>query len=146
MSGDSIEVLSIILENSTLSKVYKMTKFLPLTFEISKNILWFILNILGSNTKIDDFLIFIEIVDTIIQNNCYDSDIFENCMLVLDRIVKKNPCIENLEMKFNEISQLLIKIIYYVNTEYEKLKDTVLSYFLNFFGMFLMGKDEIIEV
>ena len=137
MSGDSIEVLSIILENSTLSKVYKMTKFLPLTFEISKNILWFILNILGSNTKIDD---------TIIQNNCYDSDIFENCMLVLDRIVKKNPCIENLEMKFNEISQLLIKIIYYVNTEYEKLKDTVLSYFLNFFGMFLMGKDEIIEV
>lgn len=146
MAGDSDEVLDVILKENTLEKIKVMVKNLPLTIEISKNVVWLLINILRDTVYKGDFIIFFEIVEIIMENNCYEEDLFESLMLVLDKIVKKNPNVSVFEQRIDEIEGLFVKIIFYLNQEYEKMKDNVISYFLNFFGIFLLSSDETIEV
>ncbi len=122
-----------------------MVRKKPLNIEISKNLSWFLSNILKNHYK-GDFVIIVMIIAEIVKNNCFDKDLFENLMGVLDQIVKKCGVSNMLEKNFGEIKELIQKIVYYLGEEYEKINENTLSYCMNFIGVFLMGNDEIIQV
>lgn len=146
MAGDSPEVLQIILEENTLEKVWHMLTSLCLSIEICKNVVWFLTNVIGSKNFKGDLTLFIKMIAIIMGNNSFEPELFESVMLILDKIAKKEPPLELFESLLNEVSTILNKIIFYFNHEYEKMKDNTIASSLNFIQMFLMGKDEMIEV
>lgn len=145
MAGDSLEVISIILKEKTIEKILNMLKNLMITIEISKNVIWFLVNILRWNYKGEITDLF-NIIHIILENNFYEEELFENCTCALDKIAKQNPDIYTLETKFDDFIPIFTKIIFYFNNQYLKLKDHVISFCLNFFGIFLICNDAIIEV
>jgi len=146
MAGDSPEVLMIIVQENSIEKVWTMLRNMCLTIEISKNVLWFLTNVLSKEYYKGDLVLIVRMVGVIIENNCFEEQLFESCTMVLDKVSKKQPVLEKFDNCWSEISMILVKIIYYFTNEYEKLQENTIAYSLNFIGMFLLGKDEMIEV
>lgn len=146
MAGDSPEILSTILQEGTVEKVWNMLQNIKLmNIEISKNTIWFLKNVMSGKNYNGDLVIIIRMVGLIIENNCFEEELFESCSQVLSQVGNRQSNGQIFLGVWNEISMLLLKITCYFNSHFEKLTEKTISYCLNFILIFL-NDDETIEV
>ena len=146
MAGDSPEILSTILQEGTVDKIWNLLQNIKLmNIEISKNTIWFLKNVMSGKNYNGDLVIIIRMVGIIIENNCFEEELFESCSQVLSQVGNRQPNGQNFLVVWNEVSMLLLKITCYFNSHFEKLTEKTISYCLNFILIFL-NDDEIIEV
>lgn len=161
MAGDSDEIATHLYQNNVVSYVFRMAKAFHLTEDMKTILSWLFANFLresrtqgpatyGKNAilfKSEEILELIGLIDHFFIELKVNSEIFENSMFCLNCISKKyineftlKKILSNNYSLLNNLCQILENW-----TDYEK--ESIISYFLNFFASILIHiDDENLEV